>query len=145
MRIIRTVVYAILVIAGIWLASANTADVDFVYLPFIPFTQFDAPRSMAVPIAFLVLSAVVLGVIIAGAGSLFENMRLRAGVRRQTKRNDKLERELDSVRGDLEQARHQVDEAQSRADAAEEKVRASGRQGVEALLSAGEDDTSESA
>ncbi len=108
MKILRTIVRVIVIVGGIVLASANTTAVTFVYQPALPFLQ-SPEGSQQVPLALLLLAAVVLGSLVTGTGTFVEHVRLRMAVRRQRKRNDKLSTDLDKLRAELESARSAAD------------------------------------
>ena len=124
MRVIKSIVYLVLVVVGILIAAANMQEppVHFVYLPEIPYTSITEPQALDIPVPFLVLGAVVLGALIAGTGSILENARLRMNVGRERRRADKTAKELTGVRGELEQAVRRAEEADARAADADNKA-----------------------
>ncbi len=138
MRVIKTILYTFLVVAGIMLASVNMEPVNFIYLPAVPFSPVPEGAALELPLSLAILAAVVLGTLIAGTGSLVEHIRLRAGVRKQTKRNDRLQKEMEGVRGELQQAVRRAEEAEERANQAGKRAEAAERSGAEATAGAGD-------
>jgi hypothetical protein len=131
MRVLKTIFYLVLVVVGILVAAANMQEpaVNFVYLPAIPFTSIAEPLVLqGIPVPFLVLGSVVLGALIAGSGSLLEHARLRMGVTREKRRNDRQAREIAEVRGQLEQATRRAEESEARTAEAVEKAEEAARE-----------------
>ncbi|HYB97920.1 MAG TPA: lipopolysaccharide assembly protein LapA domain-containing protein [Candidatus Limnocylindrales bacterium] len=129
MKILRTILLLILIVAGIALASVNMAPVKFFYLP--PFQFMPRPEGAAIdiPLALLLLAALVAGALIAGTGTFVEHARLRFAVRRQAKVNGKLRADVERLTSELDQARSALEAkqvelaaAQTRADRAEEEA-----------------------
>ena len=104
MRILRNLLYIIVVVAGIVLASANMTPVRFVYLPGLAMLQTGEPAEAEVPLALLLLAFLLAGAVVAGTGTFVEHVRLRFLVRRNTKVVKALRGDLDKVRAELEQA-----------------------------------------
>jgi len=103
-RILRNLLYIIVVVAGIVLASANMTPVRFVYLPGLAMLQTGEPAEAEVPLALLLLAFLLAGAVVAGTGTFVEHVRLRFLVRRNTKVVKALRGDLDKVRAELEQA-----------------------------------------
>ncbi|RMF24857.1 MAG: DUF1049 domain-containing protein [Deltaproteobacteria bacterium] len=113
MRVIRTVVIALLFIAAVFLASANVQEVSLVFLPDLPVAGWPATRSLELPLFVLVLGSLVLGVLIGGFGALFEQARLRRGLRRADKEKKRLAAELAQAAEERERYRQERDEARA--------------------------------
>ncbi|HYC54965.1 MAG TPA: lipopolysaccharide assembly protein LapA domain-containing protein [Candidatus Binatia bacterium] len=129
MRILRTILLLILIVAGIALASVNMTPVKFFYLPPFQFMPRPEGASMDIPLALLLLASLVLGALIAGTGTFVEHARLRFAVRRQAKVNGKLRGDVERLTSELEQARSAAEArqvelaaAQTRAERAEDEV-----------------------
>ncbi len=116
MKIISRLLYAIVTIAGVVLASMNMQLVKVTYLPALEISPVPEGAYFEFPLALLLLAVLVAGVLIAGLGTLLEHIRLRAGLRKQSKLNARLEQELDSARAALEAANARADEASRRAE-----------------------------
>ncbi len=104
MRVIRTIVVALLFIAAVFLASANVQEVEIVFLPDLPLAGWPSVQSVELPLFVIVLGSLVVGVLVGGFGALLEQARLRRAVRRATKEKEKLAGELREVRAELERA-----------------------------------------
>ncbi|MBI5506271.1 MAG: DUF1049 domain-containing protein [Deltaproteobacteria bacterium] len=122
MKILRAIVRVIVIVGGIVLASANTTAVTFVYQPALPFLQ-RPEGSQQVPLALLLLAALVVGSLVTGTGTFVEHVRLRMAVRTQRKRNDKLGADLDKLRAELESVRSAADTRGVALASEQEKVR----------------------
>jgi uncharacterized integral membrane protein len=126
-RILRNLVYILVIVAGIVLASANMTPVRFVYLPGLPLLQTVQPADIEVPLALLLLAFLLAGAFVAGTGTFVEHVRLRFLVRRNAKVVKALRADLDKTRLALEEARTHLDtraadlsSEQDRANRAEE-------------------------
>jgi uncharacterized integral membrane protein len=121
-RILRNLLYIVVVVVGIVLASANMTPVRFVYLPGLAFLQGPEAAEAEVPLALLLLASLLAGAFVAGTGTFVEHVRLRFLVRRNAK-------VVKSLRGDLEKVRAQLEQAEAAlgartADLATEQARA---------------------
>jgi len=103
-RILRNLLYIVVVVAGIVLASANMTPVRFVYLPGLASMTTAEAAEADVPLALLLLAFLLAGALVAGTGTFVEHVRLRFLVRRNAKVVKGLRSELDKVRAELEQA-----------------------------------------
>lgn len=106
MRILRNLLYIVVVVAGIVLASANMTPVRFVYLPGIAFVTSGESAEADVPLALLLLAFLLVGAVVAGTGTFVEHVRLRFLVRRNAK-------VVKALRGDLEKTRNELEQAQA--------------------------------
>lgn len=104
MRILRNLLYIVVVVAGIVLASANMAPVHFLYLPALAFLPNQQAAEVEVPLALLLLAFLLAGAVVAGTGTFVEHLRLRFLVRRNAKVVKGLRSDLDKLRGQLEEA-----------------------------------------
>ncbi len=101
MKIISRLLYALVIIAGIVLASMNMQVVTVTYLPELSISPIPEGAAFDFPLALLLLAVLVIGVLIAGLGAFVEHVRLRAGLRKQSKLNARLEQELVAARAAL--------------------------------------------
>jgi uncharacterized integral membrane protein len=127
MRILKNLVYILVIVAGIVLASANMTPVRFVYMPSIPLMSSGETAATEIPLALLLLAFLLAGAFVAGTGTFVEHVRLRFLVRRNAKVVKALRADLDKTRTSLEEAEAQLaaraaelSSEQSRARKAEE-------------------------
>ncbi len=113
MRVVRTVVVALLFIAAVFLASANMQTASLVLLPEIPGTGWPQIQSPDLPLFIWILGSLALGVVIGAFGALVEQTRLRRGLRRSEKEKEKLSAELGQVQEELDRCRRERDEARN--------------------------------
>lgn len=122
MRILRNLLYILVIVAGIVLASANMSPVRFVYVPSLPFLTTGEAREVELPLALLLLAFLLAGALVAGTGTFVEHVRLRFLVRRNAKVVKALRTDLDKTRAELDEAKTELD--LRRADVASEQERA---------------------
>lgn len=115
MKLLRTFLFAILFLVGVFLASANTASIELVYLPRLPFGPYPEGASVHLPIFLVVLAAVLLGVIVTGLGVFAEQLRLRLGMRSQRREAERLAGELEQQTEDMRNLRAELAEAREEA------------------------------
>jgi uncharacterized membrane protein YciS (DUF1049 family) len=109
MKILRNLVYIVVIVGGIVLASANMQPVHFVYIPDLPFLAQEQPAAAAdVPLALLLLAFLLAGAVVAGTGTFVEQMRLRFLVRRNAKVVKGLRTDLEKTKAALEAAEAQI-------------------------------------
>lgn len=104
MRILRNLLYILVVVVGIVLASANMTPVHFIYLPELPFLAAGEAAGLDVPLALLLLAFLLAGAFVAGTGTFVEHVRLRFLVRRNAKVVKGLRADLDKARTALEES-----------------------------------------
>lgn len=122
MKILRTILYTIAFAGGVVLASANITLVPFVYMPALGFLQRAEGRIEA-PLSLLLLGALVIGSLVAGTGTFVEHVRLRMDLRRQRKRNDKLNADVQKLRSELEAAHASAESRTAELSGEQEKAR----------------------
>jgi len=98
MKTIRTLLLCLLFVAAVFISSANVHLVDLVYLPGIGVESTWSPRSVAVPLFVVVLGSLIVGALLGGAGALFEQARLRLGLRQARKAAAKATTESEELR-----------------------------------------------
>ncbi len=108
MKLIRSIVLGVLFLLGVFLASANTALVELVYLPALPFAGMDAVGSLRVPVFILVLAAILIGVVATGLGVFFEQSKLRWTTRAALKTAKQKEKEWAGLRDELALAKQEL-------------------------------------
>jgi hypothetical protein len=104
MRILRNLVYILVIVVGIVLASANMMPVRFIYLPGVPFLTDGRTAEVEVPLALLLLAFLLAGAFVAGTGTFVEHVRLRFLVRRNEKVVKALRADLEKTKSELEQS-----------------------------------------
>jgi len=109
-KVLRNLLYIVVIVAGIVLASANMTPVRFVYLPGVAFLSDRPPAEADVPMALLLLAFLLAGAVVAGTGTFVEHVRLRFLVRRNAK-------VIKALRADLDKSRTALAEAQAVLDA----------------------------
>jgi hypothetical protein len=109
-KILRTVLIVVVFLAGVLMATANTARVDLVYVPELPFAAAPLARSISLPLYLLVLCVLTIGVLLGGLAAAVEQIRLRTGLRRARKENARVTAELRSVKERLELARAELEQ-----------------------------------
>jgi len=122
-RILRTILYTLVVAAGMVLASVNMTPVRFTYLPDLTFLPLPPEASIEAPLALLLLAAVVLGTLIVGTGTFVEHLRLRLAVRRQAKVAKGLRADLERVRQELQAGAAALEARAAEVAAAEDRAR----------------------
>lgn len=110
MRILRNLIYILVIVAGIILASANMTPVRFVYMPSVPLLATGETAEVEVPLALLLLAFLLAGAFVAGTGTFVEHVRLRFLVRRNAKVVKGLRTDLDKTRAALEEAKSELDQ-----------------------------------
>ncbi len=110
MRVVRTVVIALLFIAAVFLASANMQTASLVLLPEVPGTGWPQIQSPDLPLFIWILGSLALGVVVGAFGALVEQARLRRGLRRSEKEKAKLSAELGQVQEELDRCRRECDD-----------------------------------
>ncbi len=103
MKLLRNVFMAVLFLAGVFLASANTGLVELVYMPPLPLEGYGEGGRVQVPLFVLVLGSILAGVLLTGLGLFLEQMRLRITSRSLSRENDQLNREVGTLREQVEQ------------------------------------------
>jgi len=129
---------AVLFVACVFLATANMHDVALV-LPDVPSAGWPQMREVQVPLFVVVLGTLVVGVVITGLGTLFEQLRLRGAARRARKERKRAEaardvaererdtavRDCEAIRAELVEARAQTAEVRLEFDRALSELQAS--------------------
>jgi len=120
MRILRSIVLALLFIAGVFVASANVQLVELVIVPDTGIASFPAKIAIELPLFLIVIVALGAGVLLGGLAAVLEQVRLRTGLRRARKERDhaveehgKADALLDGARAEAEGLRAQVTELSS--------------------------------
>ena len=98
MKTLRTLLLCLLFVGAVFISSANVHVVELVYLPGIGVESTWSPRSIAVPLFVVVLGSLIVGALLGGAGALFEQARLRLGLRQARKAAEKAAGEADEHR-----------------------------------------------
>lgn len=139
MRILRNLLYIVVVVVGIVLASANMAPVRFVYLPNVAFVTGGRSAEAEVPLALLLLAFLLVGAVVAGTGTFVEHLRLRFLVRRNAKVVKALRGDLEKTRAELEQAEAALGARTSELASEQARARRAEEAEARALASAAEE------
>lgn len=121
MGIVRNVVFAILFVIAVYVASANVQLVEIVYLPATGFASGWEQRSIQLPVFVVVLGGLVLGALIGGVTALLEQGRLRFALRRASGAEKKALQDIRALEEEVEKERAAT--AALRAEMAELKRR----------------------
>jgi len=108
-KVLRVVLLCGLFIVGVFISSANVAPVDLVLWPNLGRPVATPVRSVEVPLFVLVLASVLFGLVLGGATALFEQGRLRWGLRRAEKITKRLKAEASSAEANLMTQREEVE------------------------------------
>jgi len=64
-----------------------------------PFMEYQFFEISKVPLYFVILCSIILGILISGLGDLYRRFQLKRSLRQKQKTIDRLEREIQSLRG----------------------------------------------
>ena len=124
MKIIKTIIAAILFVACVFLATANMHEVDLVY-PDVPLAGWPEYGPWRVPLFVVILVTLVVGILVGGLGTLFEQIRLRTAARRARKEKDRAvatceaaEQERGRVLGEIARTKTELESVRSQRDGA---------------------------
>lgn len=121
MRAIRAIFFVVLFVAAVFVASANRAAVEVVYMPQIQgLAGFEQTRAVQTPLFLLILASLLIGVLTGGLGAIVEQASLRLGLRRAGKLRDRALKEKAEAEALLETAQDSANDA--RAELAEAKL-----------------------
>jgi hypothetical protein len=117
MRIIRSILLALLFLVGVVVASANVHLVELVIFPDLGIEALPNKISIELPLFVIVITALGGGVLLGGLAAALEQIRLRHGLRRARKERDRALEEqgkadalLDAARGEADGLRAQISE-----------------------------------
>ena len=108
MKTLRAVVVCLLFVAAVFVASANVHVVEIVYLPAIGIESTWAPRALHAPLFVIVLGALLVGALLGGAAALFEQTRLRLGLRQARKAAAKAAEDSEAARAEGMRAAEEI-------------------------------------
>jgi uncharacterized integral membrane protein len=76
--------------------NTDQVGIRFGLNPVMEYQVFEIPK---VPLFLVILCSVVLGILIGGLGNLYRRFQLKRSLRQKQKTIDRLEREIQSLRG----------------------------------------------
>src|SRR3972149_9860743 len=79
-----------------FLQNTDQVAIRFGFSPFIEYQVFEVSK---VPLFVVILCAVLLGILIGGLGDFYRRLQLKRSPRQKQKTIDRLEREIQSLRG----------------------------------------------
>ena len=79
-----------------FLQNTDQVAIRFGLAPFIEYKFFEISN---VPLFLIILCSVVLGILIGGVGDLYRRFQLRRSLHQKQKTIDRLEKEIQSLRG----------------------------------------------
>ncbi len=95
MKWVKTLVWAVVFVLVVLFCVQNQDRVTLHYSLYLANYNWEVPD---VPVFLLVLCSVLLGILIAGAGALYDHFLLKRGLRRQRETIARLEKQIESVR-----------------------------------------------
>lgn len=98
MKWLKTLFWMIVFIFAILFSIQNKSEVTlrFGLYPLQNDQWFEIPK---VPLFLVILCSIMLGVLVSGIGDLYRRFQLRGALRQNQKKIERLEREIQSLRG----------------------------------------------
>ena len=84
MKVLRVIFAVVLFVAAVFVSTANMHDVA-IMLPRVPVEGWPLAGELHAPLFMVILTSLVVGVVITGLATLFEQIRLRTVARRARK------------------------------------------------------------
>jgi uncharacterized integral membrane protein len=102
MKWIKTLLGTFVFIFAVLFSIQNREEVAirFVLLPIQNYQWFEVPK-VPLPLFLIILCSVFLGVLIGGIGDLYSRLRLKKTIRQNQKIIERMEKEIQSLRGPL--------------------------------------------
>lgn len=97
MRWVKTIFWMIIFFLAVHFSIQNRDEVTLRY-SFLNYQEFELPH---IPLFLVILSSIFLGLLIGGIGDLYSRLQLKKGLRQSQKIIEKLEREIQSLRGPM--------------------------------------------
>ena len=99
MRGVKTLLWmlAIFVVIVFSVQNQNEIQLRFAF-PWESHPWFEVPRVL-LPLFLVILCAIILGVLIGGVGDMIQRFQLKRSLRKNQKKMEMLEREIESLRG----------------------------------------------
>ena len=85
MKILRILLLAILFVLAVFICSANTNTVPLVLWPSVDMGGMPGEFRIDPPLFIVILGALLVGLLIGGTGAIFQQSRLKFGLRRANK------------------------------------------------------------
>lgn len=117
MKVFRGILLCGLFIVGVFVSSANVHRVELVVWPSLGMSAAPPAWSVEVPLFVLVLACVLFGLVLGGAAALFEQGRLRWGLRRAERDSKRLKSEASAAEANMATQREEVERLSREVDA----------------------------
>ena len=99
MRWVKTLVWMLAFFVAIIFSIQNRSEVILRFaFPWESRAWFEVPR-VPLPVFLVILCAIFLGVLIGGVGDMVQRFQLKRSLRKNQKKMEMLEREIESLRG----------------------------------------------
>lgn len=99
MRWVKTLFLLLAIIAVIIFSFQNQSEIALRFaVPRESHAWFEVPR-VPLPIFLVILCAIFLGILIGGMGDMIQRFQLKRSLRKNQKKMEMLEREIESLRG----------------------------------------------
>ena len=99
MRWVKTLFWIVAFCLGVPFFVQNRSEVTLHFVfPWENYQWFEIPE-IPLPLFLVVLFSILLGILIGGVGDMYRRFQLRKMVRQNQKTIDKLEKEIQSLRG----------------------------------------------
>jgi uncharacterized integral membrane protein len=99
---IKNIALFIILIISIFFFMQNAEPV-IIRFGLSPFSDYQFFEISNIPLFLVILCAIIVGILIGGLGSLYRHFQLKKTIRQNQKSIEKLEKEVQSLRGPLEQ------------------------------------------
>ena len=99
MRWVKTVFWMLAFFVAIIFSIQNRSEVVLRFaFPWESHAWFEVPR-VPLPLFLIILCAIFLGVLMGGVGDMIQRFQLKRSLRKNQKKMEMLEREIESLRG----------------------------------------------
>ena len=99
MRWVKTLLWMLAFFVAIIFSIQNRSDVVLRFaFPWESHPWFEVPR-VPLPVFLVILCSIFLGVLIGGVGDMIQRFQLKRSLRKNQKKMEMLEREIQSLRG----------------------------------------------
>ncbi len=95
---VKNLFLLVILIISVFFFLQNTEQVA-IRFGLSPFKDYQLFEISKVPLFLIILCSVLLGILIGGLGNLYKHFQLRRAIRQNQKTIERLEREIQSLRG----------------------------------------------
>ena len=95
---VKNILLLVILIVSIFFFLQNTEQV-IIRFGLFPFSDYQFFEISKIPLFLVILCSILLGVLIGGLGNLYKHFQLKKTIRQNQKSIEKLEREIQSLRG----------------------------------------------